>query len=514
VFYALEAPGDAPNENSRRGAAGMPEPMPNDLPILFVSPSTATRRGAWQKSAPPHPHLGLAYLISALKQNGIRNVSYYDQGMDPDINVLFEQIRKTQPALIGITTFSYTFGFAIELVKQIKTVTSAPIVLGGPHVSAAKAETLEEPRVDFAMYGECDITLPQFIREMAGARDFKTVPNLIWRDANGQVVVNPAAPLIRNVDDLPFPDWESCHYERYHYYQTRQMPIITSRGCPHDCNYCSVKLTMGRTFRPRSPANILAEIRHWQQRYGISNFSINDDYFNANLRRAEAFCDLLVSEKANITYSFPNGIRADRVTEQFLRKMKQSGCIAVNYGCESGNQEVLTGMGKSLKLEHVENAVNLSTRAGIPNAVTFIIGHKGETLEKALESVAFAARLNTDFVTFYNLIPYPGTDVYDWARQNAKNMLPAQEFLQKQGYMDLDPVFETDDFNREDRIKALRAGFALHQKTLLRHRFGKALGGLLYVIFRNKTLFDLGERLLWLLRRLLPSLRTTAHGRA
>lgn len=452
--------------------------------------------------------------MAVLKQGGIRNVSFYDQGIDPDINVLFGLIEKTKPALIGITTFSYTFGFAIELVKKLKAVTSAPIILGGPHVSAAKEEVMESPLVDFAMVGECDATLPQFVRELAGARDFKSVPNLIWRDTGGRVVVNPLAPLIRNMDELPYPDWESCQYERYHYFQTRQMPVITSRGCPYGCNYCSVRLTMGRTFRPRTPANILAEMRHWQRRYGISNFSLHDDCFNADLRRAEAFCDLLVSEKMNITYSFPNGIRADRVTEQFMRKMKESGCIAVNYGCEAGNQEVLTAMGKSLKLEHVEKAVDIATRAGIPNAVTFIIGHKGETLPKALESVAFAARLHTDFVTFYNLIPYPGTDIYEWARQHGRNMLPAHEFLQKQGYMDLDPVFETDDFSREDRIKALKAGFALHQKTLLRYKFGKTLGGLLYVVFRNKALFDLGERLLWLLRRLLPSLRKTAHGRA
>lgn len=452
--------------------------------------------------------------MAVLKREGIHNVSFYDQGMDPDIRALFDVIEKTKPGLIGITTFSYTFGFAIELVKQIKTVTSAPVILGGPHVSAAKAESLDLPLVDFAMHGECDTTLPQFIRELSGARDFKSVPNLIWREADGRVVVNPGAPLIKEMDDLPYPDWEACHYERYHYFQTRQMPIITARGCPYGCTYCSVRLTMGRTFRPRTPDNILAEIRHWQQRYGTTNFSINDDCFNADLRRAEAFCDLLVREKMNITYSFPNGIRADRVTEQFMRKMKDSGCIAVNYGCEAGNQEVLTAMGKSLKLEHVERAVDIATHAGIPNAVTFIIGHKGETLPKAMESVAFAARLRTDFVTFYNLIPYPGTAIYEWARQHAKNMLPAHEFLQKQGYMDLDPVFETDDFSRAERIQALKAGFALHQKTLLRHKFGKTLGGLLYLVFRNKALFDLGERLLWLLRRLLPSLRTTAHGRA
>lgn len=484
----LNARGDAMTSNGSGESA-----------VMFVSPWTGYRRGVLRKTPPMHPHLGLAYLIASLKKNGITKVDVYDQGLEADDEVLYRRIERLRPRVIAVTTFSYSFALADSLVRELKQRTGIPVILGGPHVSAVRGSVLSASCADFAMYGESDLTFLSFLRELCGERRWEIVDNLIWRNTSGEITVNKPAPFIKDLDSLPFPDMGAFGFERYPYFKIKRMPLLTSRGCPYGCNYCSVKLSMGRTFRPRSPENVVAEIKHWKSVYGIRDFDINDDCFNLDMARAEAFCDLLIKEKVNITYVSHNGIRADRVNERLLQKMKASGCFAVNYGCESGSQEVLDVLGKSLRLEAVRNAVEMTTRAGIHNAVTFIIGHKGETLARARQSIEFAKGLKTNFVTFYNLVPYPGTDVYEWARQNARNMQAPEEYLVSKGYMDADPVFETDDFTRAERIEALNEGIALHRKTVLRYKFGRFLGSLLYLFVRNRTRFDLAARLYMIL---------------
>ncbi|MBI4743978.1 MAG: radical SAM protein [Actinobacteria bacterium] len=251
---------------------------------------------------------------------------------------------------------------------------------------------------------------------------------------------------------------------------------------------------MGRGFRSRSPENVIEEMRHWIKTYGIEKFEINDDCFSLDIERAEKICDLIIEEGLNIKYEMYNGIRADRVTERLLRKMNDSGCIFVSYGCESGSQGVINNMGKALKIEKVREAVELTNKVGIRNSVNFIIGHKGETYETAMESIEFARTLPTNFVNFYNVIPYPGTDLYNWVFENASWRTPVDEYLRKVGSRDLVPVFETKEFSAKERTKALKKGCALYEKTVLQFRLGKKLGYIVYLISRNRKFFSLGRK--------------------
>lgn len=463
------------------------------MKILFINPWLKTLFGDG-KAKPGHPHLGLAYLIAVLKQHDIRDISIFDQGLEEDDKILFKKIDALNPDLIGITAFSYCCEYAVDLINRIKDYTSAPLIIGGPHVSAIKRESLLATPADFAMQGESEVSFMKFITELTGSKRYSKVNNLVWRGANGNIVENPPEPLINNVDRIPFPSYESFQLERYNYYSSRTLPIITSRGCPYGCNYCSVRLSMGRSFRPRTPENVIEEMKQWIKTYDIEKFEINDDCFSLDLKRAEAICDLIIKEGLSIKYELYNGIRADRITERLLRKMKDSGCIFVSYGCESGNQEVVNNMGKALKIEKVREAVELTNKVGIKNSVNFIIGHIGETYQNAMESIRFASTLQTNFVNFYNIIPYPGTKLYNWVKKNATDMLPVNDYLGKVGSRDLTPVFWTEDFTRENRIEALKKGYALYEKTILRFRFGKVLGYIAYVISRNKFLFTLGRR--------------------
>lgn len=465
------------------------------MKILFIIPWSKDLYGNKSIGKPSHPHLGVGYLAATCRKHGFNEIKVYDESLEQDDDLLRKTIKDFKPDLIAITVFSYCYELFQELFNKIKAVSSAPILVGGPHVSAAKSEVLNMGGINFAMKGEAETSFIIFLKELQKKNpNFKSVPNLIWRNKTGEVVENENVPLIIDLDSLPFPDYVDFKLEKYNYFKTKTMPIITSRGCPYGCNYCSVRLSMGQKFRARSPENILEEIVYWVDK-GYKNFEINDDCFSLDLDRAKKICDLIVEKNLKITYQLYNGIRVDRVDEELLRKMKESGCVFVSFGVESGNQAIIDRIGKGIKLKQVTTAVKLTNKIGISNSANFIIGHPGETYETAMETLKFAENLSTNFVNVYNLIPYPGTSLYNWIESNASWIYHPNYILRKIGSRDLKPAFETKEFSESERIEVLKRGFALYEMTILRHRFGKIVGRLFYLLSKNRKLFLWGMKL-------------------
>jgi len=456
------------------------------MKVLFVSPWTKTLFGD-EKATPGHPHIGIAYLVAVLKQKG-HKVKVFDQAIEKNDDKLFKLIEEFKPDVIGITAFSYCYKYVSELIKEIKVFTKIPLIVGGPHVSATKGQILKQTKADFAMKGESEVSFFKFLEEIKKEKpDFSKASSLIWRNDKGEIVENENEPLIKDLDTLPFPDYSEFRFTEYSYYHARTIPILTSRGCPYGCNYCSVRLSMGRRFRARSPENVIAEIEHWYKR-GFRNFEINDDCFSLDLERAEKICDLILEKNLKIIYQLYNGIRVDRVSERLLKKMKASGCVFISYGAESGNQDIINIIGKGITLDQVKKAVDLTNNVGIRNSVNFIIGHPGETYETAMETLEFARELPTNFVNIYNLIPYPGTPLYDWIEKNGQWIYSPDYVLENIGSRDLKPVFETNEFKEKERIEILKKGFDLYEYTILIFRLGKILGPIVYYVSRIKPI--------------------------
>lgn len=463
------------------------------MKLLLISPWMKTLYGD-EKAVPGHPHLGLGYLTAVLKQNN-HQVRIFDQAIENDDKKLFSFIKKYKPDLIGISAFSYCSKYVTDLSFQIKKHTKKPLILGGPHVSALHSKVLEQIPIDFALKGEAEASILEFLEQFKKKNpQFSKVRGLIYRDSKGEIIENLDMPYVKDLDSIPFPDYSEFKFEKYAYYQTKTMPIITSRGCPYGCNYCSVKLSMGRAFRPRSPQNVIDEIKHWYSQ-GFTKFEINDDCFSLDLKRAEDICDLIIKEKLDISYDLYNGIRADKATPQLLKKMKQSGCKFISYGCESGDQNIITSMGKNLKLTDVVKAVRNTNKIGIRNSVNFIIGHANETYKSALKTLEFAKNLPTNFVNMYNVIPYPGTGLYEWIDKNAQWIYHPDYIMKNIGSRDLKPVFETEEFTAEERVDILKKGFALYEKSILHFRFGKFFGEIIYHLTRNRKAFHTGLKL-------------------
>lgn len=449
--------------------------------VFFVIPPVKSMFGS-EKALPSHPHVGIAYLIAVLKKDGYL-VDVFDYGLDGSDENLFLKIRGFAPDIIGITGFSYEYGYLEEIIEKLKKKFKIPLIVGGPHVSATGTEILTSTAADFGFYGEAEEAFLLFLKELGKKEpDFAKIPGLIWRK-NRRVIKNSPPIFIKDLDKLPFPDYEAFKLEEYPCFKGKLLPILTSRGCPYGCNYCSVRLSMGYRFRPRSPENVISEIKHWNKK-GFDSFDINDDCFTLDLKRAEEICNLIIKNKLRIKFQLYNGIRVDRITPELLAKLKKAGCFFVAFGCEAGNEETLKSIKKNITLDQVRKAVDWANQVGIKNAVNFIIGHKDETFEKALDSLNFAESLPTNFVNFYNLVPYPGTEVYQWATKNAHFLVSKENFLKNISYRDNIPIFETKKFTKEQREEVMKIGFDLYERKLLEFRLGKILGLLIFRLTR------------------------------
>lgn len=465
----------------------------NPARILFVIPRVKSLFGD-DYARPGHPHVGIAYLSAFLKHNKI-NVAIFDAGVESDEQVLDKLIHSFKPELIGVTAFSYCYHLAEDVVRIVRTYTRTPIVMGGPHVSAARREVLENREIDFAIKGEGEFTLLELVSAIHNGRlDYSMINGLIWRSEIG-ITENQDRPFNTDLNALPFPDYESFSLSQYiNTAKERRLPIITSRGCPYSCNFCSVRLSMGKRFRSRSPENIVEEISNWHSK-GFVSFDFNDDCFNFDPQRAIAICDLILEHGLKISYQLYNGIRADRVTRELLKKMKISGCAFISFGCESGSDEILKVIQKGLTLDKVRRAVAWSNEAGIRNSVNFIIGHPHETYQSAMETLNFARSLPADFVNVFNLVPYPGTDLYRWIKENGRFLVDEKNYLQGIAAYDDNPVFETKEFPRKERIMALKKGRALYERRIMQFRLGKYFGYFAYLLMRIRPIAKLGRNL-------------------
>lgn len=465
--------------------------------VLFIVPNLKNMFGG-KGGTPGHPHVGIASLASYLEQEapGMYEISIFDEGIERDNKKLIEQVKSFKPDVIGITTFSYCYVSVLDTVKRVSNVSRAPIILGGAHISAVRGEALKDsPHVAFGVKSEGEITLLELLGALRKKeKDFGNIKGLIWRKGR-RIIENSDRELIEDVDKLPFPKYEHFDLSRYPCYESKALPILTSRGCPYGCNYCSVKLSMGRGFRARSAGNVLKEINYWYKK-GFNSFDINDDCFTLDLNRAEKICDMIFKRKIKLKLQLYNGIRVDRVTPKLLRKLKKAGTTFIAYGCETGNQDTLDIIKKNIKLDQVVRAVNWTNKAGIKNAVNFIVGHEGETFERAMDSIKFANKLKSNFVNFYNLVPYPGTAVFEWAKLNANFLVPQDSFLKEISYRNNSPIFETKEFTKEQREFVMKKGFNLYEKKLLQFRFGSVIGTIGYFLTRLEMIHDLSLRII------------------
>jgi radical SAM superfamily enzyme YgiQ (UPF0313 family) len=424
------------------------------------------------------PHIGIGYMMSVLEKEG-HECFYIDTNYD-DINSLY----KFQPDIMGISVMSSSFSSVIKTSKEIKNKIGTKIVLGGPHINIAYGEALKEQVIDYAIYGEGEITICELLKAIYGnsTEKLSNIPGLIFRKGE-KVVVNPPRPWINDLDSLPYPAHH--HFEKYPY---GRYPLLTNRGCPHQCVYCSVNKTWGRKVRSMTAESIVAEIEYLLDNWGRKPFIILDDTFNISISRAKKYCRIIIDKNLKIEWGCWS-FRADRVDEELAELMKKSGCGYVSVGIESAEPEVLKRIKKGETIEDISKGIECLKDAGIRVHGNFMIGNPGDNLETIKKSINYANKIKLNDFDFYLALPYPGTELWNYVEKEGKFL---NKDYTKFHHFSNASVFETEGFSSKARGKAYllakRAKLLNSIRTKIRKkytindiiRFGKRVGKRFY----------------------------------
>jgi len=391
------------------------------------------------------PHLGLAYLAAVSERRG-DEVMVFDADVEDESIV--DVVRRFEPHLVGITANTPQVKQAWRTAQAIKSVLDVPIVLGGPHPSVLAEESASRPEVDIVVRGEGEETWLELSATLESAR--QTAPQLTARElldpqahlldevlgisfqtADGNVHHNPARPPIADLDSLPWPAYHYFKMERYTNLQpaidavdgARSFSILTSRGCPYRCTYCSQSI-MPQKWRARSPENILQEWRHLVEELGAQEIGVLDDSANIRVDRLMRLSDLLIEHHLNhVPWIFVNGIRADLASKELLARMKQAGLKRTAFGVESGDPEILRSINKRIDMDTIRRAFKNAKEVGLETIGFFIIGLPGETEETMERTIRFACELDPLIANFSMMTPYPGTKVYEIVQQHGRMLV-------------------------------------------------------------------------------------------
>lgn len=392
--------------------------MTSEKRILLVNPSRTL--GIYEKAkilVPTAPNLTLATLAAPLLLKNW-DVQIVDLSLERDImGILKRKLREFSPSHVGITFATSAYKEMLILGRIIKNYNPDIILIGGgPHASVLPEQTLKQSLLDVVVVGEGDDTLVDIIDGIP----LETIKGIFYKEGEN-IIQNPPRPLIENLDELSFPAWELYDLSRYKTTKsiTRKWPvgfIETSRGCPYGCTFCS-KNVFGRKFRVKSPERVVDEIEHLLK-LGFKEIHPQDDCLTMDLDRARKICELIIKRKLNFPWIFGNGIRADKVDENFLRKAKLAGCYRVHFGIESASQQLLNNIKKGETIEQIINAVHISKKIGLETATYFVFGLPGESVDTLKQSINLAIQLDTDLSRVAMLVPFPGTPLYEeWEKK-------------------------------------------------------------------------------------------------
>lgn len=383
--------------------------------IVLINPRLST----WSPNV--YVPLGLGYVAAALEE------------ADHDVQILDFNVRKVKHAeleekirdaeIVGITGIITEYHEIVQLAHAVRKINKdTRIVLGGALATSLPERMLQASQADAVVIGEGERTVVELVSAMERNEEPGNIRGIAYRK-NGNVIVTEPVVHISDIDTIPFPAWHLLEMKSYptNQFETfglklkrkiRSTVLISSRGCPYRCTFC-FKGMWGDKWRGRSPENLIEEIELLKNEYGMNGFLFYDDTFNVDKDRVFKFCQLLKDKELDVSWYC--NTRANLLTREMLVAMHDAGCIGVAFGIESGNQEVLNAIKKSLTVDQVRQAVKWTKEAGINIVGYFIFGLLGETKATIRETLDFARELDLDFYGFSLPNPLPCTELYDSA---------------------------------------------------------------------------------------------------
>ncbi len=320
--------------------------------------------------------------------------------------------------IVGITCLTDFYLQTVDLSLKLKEKGKI-VVLGNVHPSIMPYETLNDTGADYIVCGEGELTMLDLVKSLKNGTEVNKIPGLIYR---GQINFIKR-DLIKELDELPMPDWEQMDPRKYRKAPHGALiknfpvaPVVTTRGCPYNCSFCSSPNFWGRSLRYRTPERVIEEIEYLIRDFGVKEIHFEDDNLTMDRDHIVGICDLILKKGLNFSWATPNGVRADRVDEELLKLMKRAGCYYIAFGIESGNQDILNNIKKRETLADIEKSVRLANKTGMMTQGFFILGLPGETEQTIKNSIAFAKRIPLDRAQFLILDLLPGSEL--WQKHN------------------------------------------------------------------------------------------------
>lgn len=365
----------------------------------------------------PYPPLGLLYISAFLEKNGIDN-EIFDSTFYSKVE-LYSFIDVNKPSFLGVYVNLMTKINVLELIKYVKenkNLIDTKIILGGPDVKY-NSENLLKAGADFIVVGEGEETTLKLIQTLEEKRyeDLKDINGIVFKNYKNEIVKTQEREKIKNIDRLPFPNRSKISFKKYFKvwkdnHGNNSIAISTMRGCPYTCKWCS-RAVYGLSYRRFSPIRTIEEIQHLKEEFNPDSFWFVDDVFTISHKWLKGFSNLL--NKNNIKIKYECITRSDRLNEEVILLLKESGCFRVWIGAESGSQKVLDLMDRRVDVDYVKEMIKLSKKYGIEAGTFIMLGYPGETEEDINQTIEHLKDSNPDHFTITIAYPIRGTELYE-----------------------------------------------------------------------------------------------------
>lgn len=346
------------------------------------------------------------------------NFHQYRDGLENDKHKIWREIENTldqfKPDVVGISVKTVKVPSALRIAKIAKRLNpKVKTIAGGTHSTVCPDDLLGTPFIDYVVKGEGEETTLDLIQALNAGKGFREIPGLSYKKES-EIKHNRDRPLIKDLQTIAYPDRKLLI--NYKDYSAMQLGwLMTSRGCPYDCTFCSSKTIWTRKVRYRPLEDVLSEVEELKKVHKVSNLNFMDDSFTVNRRYVSSLCDEFVKSKFKITWSCLT--RPDLVDEEIIKKMKSAGCTKVDIGVESGSEKVQKSINKEINLEQVRKMAKMLRENNLFWAGFFMMGFPGETKDDVLATLDFMKEVKPNWVCFSIFTPYPGTAFYDKAKE-------------------------------------------------------------------------------------------------
>ena len=367
---------------------------------------------------------GLAYVASAIRESGHEVEIYHQDIYHYSEEHLTEYLTKNIFDAVGIGGCGgyYQYRKIKAIANAIDKVPNKPFFWMGGHLPSPEPEYfLRKFKADIIMIGESDETVREVLEVLETSRDWSKVKGIAFINSRGGYVLNERRPLISDIDNIPFPAYDLFNMEHYVLYpqpnsdrSDRGAEILSGRGCPFLCNFC---YRMDSGFRPRSTEKIIEEIEMLKQSYNVTYISFIDELLMSSTKRTIEFCNRMIEKNVNVKWNCNGRLNYASKDKEMLKLMKKAGCVFINYGIESMDDEALKRMNKNLTTEMIVKGVENTLDAGISPGLNIIFGNLGETRKSIENDVEFLLKYDdhAQLRTIRPVTPYPGTDLYKYA---------------------------------------------------------------------------------------------------